>query len=494
MNRRSFKKSPTSTVIRATVLLALVAAFLGSCASFKFNNMKDDELIAGGVKAWNTEKPESARPYWSHIRVEPAKSTWLSYIDQYATLDKAIDDAAALPASNEAALLAAWENVTKLYKSFPPELNLPPSMKTGLAPVAKAIVRQRINANKSDAARDFIKSSSDFLGNSVDYSLELKELDYMVTERNQERSADGALSTARGKDDFNDQIKAYENAINAYAKVEDALAAQNQKQKFVDGSPLALAPDKVKKKRVDARVEMERKLRERAYSFKERIGEEFARTPDGNKLGSMGPEDILKFNEEIQANIESMSKELIDFSNKYPKVISKDMLKDVDDQKKALEARIAQVTLEVKHAKDIASRGKAVMPLLIGLFNPQPGTKGNDQKSRPGKYRGNLAGNADYWWGMVAIPANTMNDLVITVNDNRPVRVYAQNTLSGSLITPQKLKDLVNHSYKVGNSWPVLNAGAQLTSGNYYFELQKSKGAAYSGDVVIYSSFIMRMR
>lgn len=56
------------------------------------------------------------------------------------------------------------------------------------------------------------------------------------------------------------------------------------------------------------------------------------------------------------------------------------------------------------------------------------------------------------------------------------------------------MKDLVNRSAKVGNSWPVLNAGSQLTTNKYFFEIQKGKTPDYEGEVVVYSSFIVRMR
>jgi hypothetical protein len=157
-----------------------------------------------------------------------------------------------------------------------------------------------------------------------------------------------------------------------------------------------------------------------------------------------------------------------------------------------LEKKIAQVTAEIRTAKDIASRGKTIMPIMIGLFNPVPGGKPEDQKSRPGVMRGTIKEAPAYWWGMVSIPADTLNDLVITMNDERTVRVYPENTKSGSLI--KGMNDLVNRGYKVGNSWPVLNAGSQLPSGKYFVELQKGKQQNYEGEAVIYSSFIMRMR
>ena len=95
---------------------------------------------------------------------------------------------------------------------------------------------------------------------------------------------------------------------------------------------------------------------------------------------------------------------------------------------------------------------------------------------------------------MVSIPNKEMNDLVITLKDNRTVRVFSENTKSGKLIEKKNMKDLVNRGYKVGNSWPVLNAGSQLTSNKYFFEVQKGKTPDYEGEVVVYSSFIVRMR
>ena len=62
------------------------------------------------------------------------------------------------------------------------------------------------------------------------------------------------------------------------------------------------------------------------------------------------------------------------------------------------------------------------------------------------------------------------------------------------MIEKNNMKDLVNRSYKVGNSWPVLNAGNTLPTNKYFFEVQKGKTPDYEGEVVVYSSFIVRMR
>ena len=131
---------------------------------------------------------------------------------------------------------------------------------------------------------------------------------------------------------------------------------------------------------------------------------------------------------------------------------------------------------------------------MIGLFNPAPGSTAESKKSRPAKFSATKQKKAEYWWGMVSIPKGEMNDLVITLKDNRNVRVFNENTKSGKLIEKNNLKDLVSRSSRVGNSWPVLNAGSQLKGSNYFFEIDKGKTEDYSGEVVVYSSFITRMR
>jgi len=499
-------------VIRLGVLLTALVLMLASCESLKFSMMKDDELVKGGIQAWNSDKASAARAYWNAIKDPTLKAQWLGRFDQLDALEKTFDDAAALPATPEPPLLSAWSGSVQALADFPAELTLPDTFKPKLVPVATAIVEGRIQAEAIDSAKDFMKTASDYLGDKISWTTQLQEIkdweksqataaSYRALDRSLDKSTSAALAAARAQPQFDDQIAGYESTIVAFSKAEATLVAQAKANGYKEGSPLAQVPDRYRKKRGEVRAELEKTLRNRATSFKDRIGEEFARTPEGDKLGSMTLEDTLKFNEDMKNNIEGMQAELIAFAAKYPKIIDKDMLKDVDDQKLALEARIAQVTAEVKQAQadakvaaELASRGKAVFPQMIGLFNPQPGTKGNDQKSRPGKFRGTLQGDAVYWWGYVSIDKGVLNDLVITANDNRPVRVFSDNTLSGTKIEEKKLKDLVNRQYKVGNSWPVINAGAQLPAGRYFFELGKGKDTKYSGDVVVYSSFIVRMR
>jgi len=500
------------TFSRITRLFALlgVLALLASCETLRFSMMKDDELIAGGIESWNADKMTAAAAYWKSIKDPAVRAEWLAKIDQYDALEQLFDEAAALAPTPEAPLLDAWNKSIKALAAFPAELKLPATFKPRLVPVAKAIVQGRIEGDKIASAQEFMKTASAYLGDLVDWSAELQDIKdyeknqaivaaYRALDRSLDKSTADVLAAARAFPDFDDKINGYEAAIVAFTKAEAQMAAQAKTNGYKEGSTLANLGDKYRTRKASTRTEMEKTLRDRAYDFKERIGGEFARTPD--EMGSSDPGDIVKFYESIKVGIEAMQAEVIAFAGKYPKIIDKDMLKDVDDQKKALEDRIAVVTAEwrkavadAKVAAELASRGKPVLPLQIGLFNPQPGTKGNDAKSRPAKFKGTLDGDAVYWWGMVDIPAGTLNDLVFTANDSRPIRVFSDNTLSGKKIEEKKLKDLVNRQYKVGNSWPVINAGAQLPAGKFFFEVGKGKEAKYSGDVVVYSSFIVRMR
>ena len=76
--------------------------------------------------------------------------------------------------------------------------------------------------------------------------------------------------------------------------------------------------------------------------------------------------------------------ELLAFAAKYNKNVSQEVIDDVKAQKNDLNAKIAQVNREIANKKEIESRGKTVMPLMIGLFNPAPGSTKESQKSRPG--------------------------------------------------------------------------------------------------------------
>jgi len=454
----------------------------------------DEKLIARGRDAWNKKEPSAAREHWAALQDAAKRATYVGYVDSYESLGKDLDAAFAAEVDEQAKFDAAYGRARKALASFPSDLKVPEEVKDKAAKIAAVRVRALLDARRTASARELAQSASEAYGDKYDLPAMLKEADLLLATQKSEAKVDATLEKARGEEEFYSKVALYEEATAAYEKAESSLSEQAEKDGSSETAAVSAQAARLKKKKQDSRIEMERRLRERQYSFKDRIGEEFARVPEGDKLGSMTKEEMLAFEAEKKANIDKEYEELRVFHERFPAVIDAGMLAEIDGQRKALESRIAKVEAEIRTAKEIASRGKPVAPLLIGLFNPQPGAKGADQKSRPAALRGTTRGAPDYWWGMEEISKGAMNDLVVTVNDERTVRVFAENTKSGARVGDKGLKDLVNRTYKIGNSWPVLNAGAQLPSTLYFVEVQEGKKPSYEGEVVIYSSFIARQR
>ncbi len=478
----------------AVAAAALAVVVLASCQTFGRRETPDQRAVAKGVAAWNEGSPAAAKPYWGAIKEASLRDKYLSYVDTYEGGVKALDEAAALKPADEARLLAAYEKARTAFARLPQELPVPAETRARASSLAAGRVRALIGANKLSAARETGKTAVAAFGESQEISSMLAEIDVILASRKREADADAALEKARAIEAFDDRIAAQESAVSAYARSEALLGEEAGKAGVARGPGVAGDASRLRKKRQDAAVERDKLLRERAYSFKDRIGEEFARVPEGKNTGSMTLEEVLAHQESVQANVDAVYREMKEFAARYPRALDQELIQDVEDQKKDLDSKIAQINSEIRTAREIASRGKIVLPVMIGLFNPEPGSAEDAKKSRPATFGGTGARKAEYWWGMVSIPKGTLNDLVVTVNDDRTVRVFGENTRSGSLVGKNGIKDLVNRGYKVGNSWPVLNAGSQLTSDKYFFEVQGGKTPDYTGEVVVYSSFIMRMR
>ena len=446
------------------------------------------------MAAWNESAPPAAKPYWSAIKEAAVRDRYLSYVDAYDTGVKALDEAAALKPGDEARLLAAYEKARTAFDGLPEELPVPSQTRARASSLAEGRMRALITANKLTAARDLGKTAVADFGESQAISSMLAEIDVILASRKREADADAVLQKARAIEAFDERIVAQESAVSAYARGEALLADDAGKAGVAKNPGAASEASRLRRKRQDAAVERDKLLRDRAYSFKDRIGEEFARVPEGKAVGTLTLEEVLAHQESVQAGVDAVYREMKEFAARYPRALDQELISDVEDQKKDLDAKIAQINSEIRTAREIASRGRIVLPVMIGLFNPQPGSAEDAKKSRPATFGATGARKAEYWWGMVSIPRGTMNDLVVTVSDGRPVRVFGENTRSGSLVGKNGIKDLVNRGYKVGNSWPVLNAGSQLPGDKYFFEVQEGRTPDYTGEVVVYSSFIMRMR
>ena len=479
--------------IQKAMLSLLILLFMVSCVAVDTTKKTEEEImLEKGISAWNRQNPESARHYWSNLKNKKQRKVYISYIDQYKKTTKDLDDIVSAPPRKESKYLAVYNEMHKTYASLPETLKIPKKTARKMAKIASGRTRALLDKNKITMANDLITSATEIYGSSKKTARLLTEVEILMNNQEKEDDINSSLQRIRSTEDFYEKIDGYERVIATIKENRAELKEVSAAKRLQNSPPILAAGSRLKKKSQRVRLEMERKLRERQYSFKDRIGEEFARVPEGNKLGSMSIKEILAFQKEIKANVDVAYKEMKAFNQRYPSVIDKKMLRRVEKQKKALDARIAKVIKEIRTAKNIASRGRTVMPIMIGLFNSEKGGKKGDRKSRPAHFRGSIKKTPHYWWGMVSIPKKTLNDLVITMKDERQIRVFAKNTRSGRRI--KNLNDLVNRSYKVGNSWPVLNAGNQLPYRKYYIQVQKGKKTKYKGEAVIYSSFIMRTR
>jgi archaellum component FlaC len=478
-------------------LAAAIAVLLASCETLGGPAAKatpDEKAIAKGAAAWNDKAPSTAKPYWNTIKDKATRDAYTGYVDKFDSGSKSLADAAAAKPGDEARILASYEKAQKAFAGIPKDLALPEDTRASGNTLAEGRMRSLIAADKLSYARELGKGAVETFGGSEAISSMNAEIDVISNSRKREAEADATLQKAREVVVFDEKITSLDAASGAYAKAETLLADEAGRVKVSKNQGVAREASRLRKKRQDVAIEREKILREQAYSFKDRIGEEFARVPEKSKVGTMTLEELLEHQESVKANVQAVYNEMTQFADRYPQAIDSEMITEVEEQKKDLDAKIAQVNTEIRTAKEIASRGKVVMPIMIGLFNPQPGSTAEAKKSRPAVFQATGAKKNEYWWGMISIPKGTMNDLVVTVNDSRTVRVFTDNTKSGTLIEKNKLKDLVNRGYKVGNSWPVLNAGSQLTTDKYFFEIQEGKTPDYEGEVVVYSSFIMRMR
>lgn len=477
------------------ILLTMAAALFISCESTKVNDK--DPAVGKGVNAWNMGRPDAATAYWTEIK-EPAKQKkYLNYVKLYNDGKAALDSTDGVKASNEAKYLSACNTALTKFGALDPNLKIPANVNAKGATLTAARVENLLAAQKVNDAIKMYNSAVKVYGQHKAFEKVAKEVEVnkqILAKRNALMAQADKANEIEG---FDQKVAAYDAVLAKCPSEEAAVADIAKKSGYGDEPAVSVNVRAFKKVRQDIAIQREGAFRDRVYEYKDKIGEEFARQPSGKgsgKDGSFTLEEVLAHYKEVEKNMDKIYQELLDFAAAHQQDVGQDIIDDVKSQKKDLNNKIAQVNREIANKKEVESRGKVVMPLMIGLFNPVPGTKGNDKKSRPAKFSATGVKGNEYWWGMVSIPKGQMNDLVITLKDNRTVRVFNQNTKSGKRIEKDGLQDLVSRSSRVGNSWPVLNAGSQLNGSNYYFEIQKGKTDSYSGEVVVYSSFVTRMR
>lgn len=482
---------------KLVILSTLVAAAMMfmSCLSTSVDGQ--DPAISRGVNAWNNREPSAATAYWTDIEDSNTKKKYLNYVTAYEAGAAALDSTDSIKASNESKLLSAVNKALNNFATLDSALELPADVSEKGAVLTAARINKLLEKNNIADASSMYKKAVKVYGEHADLIAAGKEVSVATSIDSKKSSLKAQADDAAAIEDLDKKIDAYNKVYANYPGIEAEVDKIVKNSGVANTSGVVACAKSFKNLGQDIAIQRQSAIREKAYIYKERIGEEFARQPENpgtGKNGSYTLKEIREHYNSVQANIDTIYNELLAFRTEYPTEIGQDVIDDINAQRNDLKAKIAQVNKEIAREEEIASRGKTVMPLMIGLFNPEAGTSGDSKRSRPAKFSSSKVKKDEYWWGMVSIPKGEMNDLVITMKDNRTVRVFNQNTKSGKLIEKNNLKDLVSKANKVGNSWPVMNAGAQLNGTNYYFEVQKGKTDSYEGEVVVYSSFIVRMR
>lgn len=478
-----------------TLLMSALAVFFISCGTAKVGDK--DPAVAKGVSAWNSRGPESARAYWTEIQDAAKQKKYLNYINLFNAGNDALESTDGIKASNEGKLLSACNTALAKFSAIDSTLNLPADVKEKGANLTAARIDNLLAAGKVAEAKKMYKSAVNVYGTNAALETAGKQVEVCEAIAAKRSSLLSQASKANEIEDFESKVAAYNEVLGKCSAAEAEVNTLVNNSGVGKTNGVAANAKGFKKVRQDIAIQLEGAYRDKVYDYKDKIGEEFARQPEGTGSGKNGAftlEEILAHYKSVETNIDKIYADLLDFAAKHNKNVSQDVIDDVTAQKNDLHAKIAQINREIANKKEIESRGKTVMPLMIGLFNPAPGASKGNQKSRPAKFSAKGVKGDEYWWGMVSIKNGEMNDLVITMKDNRNIRVFNQNTHSGKDIEKKGLKDLISKANKVGNSWPVLNASKALGSDKYFFEVQKGKTDSYSGEVVVYSSFITRSR
>lgn len=477
------------------ILLSALTIILASCASGVSDS---DPNVKAGVSAWNFRGPSAATAYWSEIEDSAKQKKWLNYVTLYDAGKAALDSTDSIKATNEPKLLSACNTALNKFSALDPSLKLPAADKEKGAILTGDRIDRLLAAERITEAKKMYTTAVSVYGEHSNLEYASDELDVCTVIVNKKSSLLNQAKKAGEIEEFDAKIAAYDAVIAKCPAAETEVAAAVEDSGVSDAEGVIACAKAFKKVRQDIKIMRSGAFRDEAYSYRDRMGEEFARQPEEGsgtgKNGAFTVYDIKKHYESIEKNMDEIYAELEAFQTKYPKDVGKDVLAEAKAQKDDLNVKITQINKEIAIKEEIESRGKTVMPLMIGLFNSEPGSASSGQKSRPAKFSATKQTKEEYWWGMVSIPKGKMNDLVITLKDNRTVRVFGQNTKSGKLIEKNNMKDLVSRANKVGNSWPVLNAGAQLPTDKYFIEIQKGKTDSYSGEIVVYDSFVVRSR
>lgn len=426
----------------ACFAIVISLTLINSCAIFRTPAQSAAAIVAEGSRLFSEGKVAEAERTWAGIPDSVKREEYTSFAKAYSAFDASVSMAEkTLAAADPEAAMAAVSGV-------------------GAIPVAPPVV----------AASDPRGAVSRLERVAVEASAALAARAAAA-----ESGADGSLAKTRSGA-IADRVAAASAAFVGYGEAARMYRSAGARVREAE-TGAARSSSKA------AKAEELRKalLKEFLLSFPDRMGEVFARSPvDPKRLDDKA---FLAFNEETASLICGGIAEFDRIVADNPGLIDPAAAQRLRLSAASFSARFARMEGAIKATKN---QGRPVMPLLIGIFNPQPG---DPQRSRPGSFSGDFASGSDWWWGIADIPKGLAQDLVVTMSDNRPVRIYAAWRGSGKTAS-----DLVNPLFKVGNSWPVLNAGERLENGVFHIEVGPGPSPVYRGEAVVYKSFVTRTR
>lgn len=476
-------------ILAVAALVALGSTFT-SCASSDVNT--GDPAITKGIEAWNKKGASTAKDYWDKIVDEKTKQKYLNYITLYEKGVTALDSTDSIKASQESKLLSAVNTALNNFSKLDPALDLTQEVCDKGASVTAPRIDKLLEQEKIADAKKLLKTAKSVYGSYPELDTVGKEVDTVNSIVTKRTALKESVEKAKEIEDVDNKISTFQSLADSVPSKQKEVSDIASKSGVGSTNAVKVSVKSFNNVCQDVLAERKLAIREKAYEYKERIGDVFSRetpTTGSGKGGAVTNQDILNHYTSVKKDMNVVYSELLEFQKKYPEEIDANVIKDINNQKSTLESKIAVVEKEIAKEKEIASRGKYIG--MIGLFNSE---SGDAKKSKPAKFSGNTAKTEDYLWGIADIPAGEMNDLVITLKDNRTIHVYNQNTKSGKQIEKLKLQDLISRQNKVGNSWPVMNAREALNGSIFYIQIEQGKAAEYSGEAVIYSSFITRSR
>jgi len=118
------KMKKTEQLARIGVLF-LILVFIVSCATTGKKSIEKQTILDMGISAWNRQGPDAAIHYWSQLKDNQQRETYIGYVDQYKKATKDLDDIVSSPPTKESQYLSAYNTLHKTYASLPATLEIP---------------------------------------------------------------------------------------------------------------------------------------------------------------------------------------------------------------------------------------------------------------------------------------------------------------------------------------------------------------------------------